>query len=110
MSIPTSQKKIDILTDEYDTALKKACGNKKYLDAMVTFMRNLFSESLKGNHALERGISTGILRVSKDSMLSGLNNLEIYTILDEEYSTHFGFSDQETQALLKKQHLSIDFE
>ena len=73
-------------------------------------MRNLFSESLKGNHALERGILTGILRVSKDNMLSGLNNLETYTILDEGYSTHFGFSDQETQALLKKQHLSIDFE
>jgi hypothetical protein len=73
-------------------------------------MRNLFSFCLKGNDSLERGLLTGILRVSKDSMLSGLNNLETYTMLDEAYSSHFGFNEEETKTLFERQGLLIDFD
>ncbi|WP_419241281.1 AAA family ATPase [Cardinium endosymbiont of Nabis limbatus] len=99
-----------MLIDEYDTPLNKAYGNKTYLNRMVKFMRNLFSNALKGNTALERGLLTGILRVSKDSMLSGLNNLETYTLLDEEYSSRFGFSEDEVSSLFKGQSLSTSME
>ncbi len=68
-------KKVYILIDEYESPLNKAYGNRDYLARLVNFMRNLFSSCLKGNDALEKGVLTGILRVSKDSMLSGLNNL-----------------------------------
>ena len=101
--------RVYILIDEYDTPLNQAYGNTTYLDALVNFMRNLFSSSLKGNNNLERGVLTGILRVSKDSMLSGLNNLETYTMLDKAYSSHFGFSDEESQILFHRQGLSVDF-
>ena len=73
-------------------------------------MRNLFSNALKGNTALEKGLLTGILRVSKDSMLSGLNNLETYTLLDEAYSSHFGFSETEVSALFKATDLNTSME
>ncbi len=99
-----------MLIDEYDTPLNKAYGNKEYLDTMVAFMRNLFSAALKDNDALARGVLTGILRVSKDSMLSGLNNLETYTLLDEEYSPHFGFSETEVAALFKEKGLDTSIE
>lgn len=102
--------KVYILIDEYDTPLNKAYGNSDYLDAMVTFMRNLFSACLKGNTTLERGVLTGILRVSKDSMLSGLNNLDSYTMLDEEYSPHFGFSEAEVSSLFEETSLSTSIE
>ena len=102
--------KVYILIDEYDTPLNKAYGNKTYLNRMVKFMRNLFSNSLKGNTILERGVLTGILRVSKDSMLSGLNNLESYTMLDEEYSVHFGFSETEVSSLFEETSLSTSME
>ncbi|CAH2559697.1 AAA family ATPase [Cardinium endosymbiont of Oedothorax gibbosus] len=102
--------KVYILIDEYDTPLNKAYGNERYLQAMVKFMRNLFSNSLKGNTTLERGVLTGILRVSKDSMLSGLNNLEVYTLLDEEYSSHFGFSEDEVSSLFKANGLNTSME
>ncbi|TSJ79812.1 MAG: ATP-binding protein (plasmid) [Candidatus Cardinium sp.] len=103
-------KKVYILIDEYDTPLNKAYGNKSYLEAMVAFMRNLFSAALKDNTTLEKGVLTGILRVSKDSMLSGLNNLETYTILDKEYSSHFGFSEDEVSFLFKANDLGTCME
>lgn len=99
--------KVYILIDEYDTPLNKAYGNQVYLNDIVAFMRNLFSAALKDNDALERGVLTGILRVSKDSMLSGLNNLKTYTLLDKGYSSHFGLSEIEVQDLFTKQNLAI---
>jgi hypothetical protein len=102
--------KVYMLIDEYDTPLNQAYGNEAYLKAMVKLMRNLFSAALKGNTTLEKGVLTGILRVSKDSMLSGLNNLETYTLLDEEYSSHFGFSEMEVSSLLKAKDLSTSME
>ncbi|TSJ81037.1 hypothetical protein FPG78_03345 [Cardinium endosymbiont of Dermatophagoides farinae] len=77
---------------------------------MVQLMRNLFSAALKGNDALERGILTGILRISKDSMLSGLNNLKTYTLLDQGYSHDFGFKEEEVAYLFKTQGLSTSME
>ena len=103
-------RKVYILIDEYDTPLNKAYGNKEYLEAMVAFMRNLFSAALKDNTTLEKGVLTGILRVSKDSMLSGLNNLETYTLLDEAYSSHFGFSEIEVSTLFKAKDLAASME
>ncbi|TSJ81441.1 MAG: ATP-binding protein [Candidatus Cardinium sp.] len=103
-------RKVYILIDEYDTPLNKAYGNKPYLGAMVAFMRNLFSDALKDNTILEKGVLTGILRVSKDSMLSGLNNLETYTILDEDYSARFGFSETEVSSLFKAKDLATSME
>ncbi len=99
--------KVYILIDEYDTPLNKAYGHDQYLKAMVGFMRNLFSAALKDNNALERGILTGILRVSKDSILSGLNNLKTYTLLDQGYSSHFGLSEIEVQDLFTKKNLAV---
>ncbi|WP_339043807.1 AAA family ATPase [Cardinium endosymbiont of Tipula unca] len=103
-------KKVYILVDEYDTPLNKAYGNKAYLKSMVQFMRNLFSASLKGNHALERGVLTGILRISKDSMLSGLNNLKTYTLLDQGYGDHFGFLEDEVSFFFKEKALTSSME
>lgn len=107
--------KVYILIDEYDTPLNQAYGNKEYLESLVKFMRNLFSSALKGNNFLERGLLTGILRVSKDSMLSGLNNLETYTLLDKEYSSYFGFSEEELKRLFhfgltKEGAIPLDFD
>ncbi len=103
-------KQVYIFIDEYDTPLNQAYEQKDYLDALVKFMRNWFSAGLKGNNALQRGVLTGILRVSKDSMLSGLNNLETYTLLDNEYSSCFGFSEAEMRALFVQQGVSVDFD
>ena len=103
-------RKVYMLIDEYDTPLNKAYGNKEYLEAMVAFMRNLFSAALKDNTALEKGVLTGILRISKDSMLSGLNNLETYTLLDEAYSSHFGFNEDEVSALFEENGLETCME
>lgn len=99
-------KKVYILIDEYDTPLNRSYGNEAYFKAMVPFMRNLFSAALKGNTILERGLLTGVLGISKDSMLSGFNNLETYTLLDEQYSAHFGFSAVEVSSLFKRTSLS----
>ncbi len=65
-------------------------------------MRNLMSAALKDDRHLDKGIMTGILRISKDSMLSGLNNLKVYTILDKKYSEYFEFTDDELDMLFKQ--------
>lgn len=100
-------KSVYILIDEYDTPLHAAYSHK-YLDAMIDFMRNLFSSALKGNPYLAKGLMTGILRISKDSMLSGLNNLEVYTLLDEAYKDHFGFNEAEVTALFNAQGMATN--
>lgn len=63
-----------------------------YYNEVVGFMRNLFSSALKDNENLEFGILTGILRIAKESLFSGLNNLVVNTILDDKYSEYFGFT------------------
>lgn len=92
-------KKVLILLDEYDTPLQEAYING-YWDQMASFIRSLLNSTFKTNPYLERGIMTGITRVSKESIFSDLNNLEIVTTTSEKYSTAFGFTEEEVfQAL-----------
>lgn len=86
--------KVIIIIDEYDTPIQQGHLNGYYED-VVNFMRNLLSASLKDNDKLELGILTGILRIAKESLFSGLNNLVVNTVLDEKYSEYFGFTAQE---------------
>ena len=90
--------KVIIIIDEYDTPIQQGYLHG-YYDSVVGFMRNLFSAALKDNENLEFGVLTGILRIAKESLFSGLNNLVVNTILDEKYSAYFGFTPQEVQEM-----------
>lgn len=83
--------KVIIIIDEYDTPIQQGHVNG-YYENVVGFMRNLLSAALKDNDNLEFGIMTGILRIAKESLFSGLNNLVVNTILDDKYSEYFGFT------------------
>lgn len=87
-----------IIIDEYDTPIQQGhiCG---FYDKVVGFMRNLFSGGLKDNPHLSFGFLTGILRVAKESIFSGLNNLKINSVLDHRYSEYFGFTQNEVQEM-----------
>ena len=92
-------KKVIILLDEYDTPMQEAYVNG-FWDELVAFTRSLFNATFKTNPWLERGIMTGITRVSKESIFSDLNNLEVVTTTSDRYATSFGFTEQEVfQAL-----------
>ncbi len=95
------QQKVIILIDEYDVPLQSAYTNG-YYDEMVDFLRNVFSSALKTNDALEKGVLTGCLRISKESIFTGLNNFNVYSIMDEQSSTRFGFTQQEVNELLNE--------
>lgn len=99
------QAKVVVLVDEYDAPIHAAYLNKFYQDA-VGFMRGLFCGVFKDNHSLERGVITGILRTAKEGIFSGLNNLDVYSILDEFYGDKFGFTQQEVATLLADYDLS----
>lgn len=83
-----------IIIDEYDTPINQGhiCG---FYDKVVIFMRNLFSGGFKDNKHLSYGFMTGILRVAKESIFSGLNNIKVNSILDNRYSSYFGFTSEE---------------
>ena len=87
-----------IIVDEYDTPIQQG-HTKDFYDQVILFMRNLFSAGLKDNKHLSFGFLTGILRVAKESIFSGLNNLTINSILDEKYSSYFGFTPDEVRAM-----------
>lgn len=91
-------RKVIIIIDEYDTPIQQGHLNG-YYDQVTGFMRNLFSAALKDNENLEFGILTGILRVAKESLFSGLNNLVVNTTLDEKYASYFGFTEEEVAAI-----------
>lgn len=92
-------KKVIILLDEYDTPMQEAYING-FWDELVVFTRSLFNATFKTNPWLERGLMTGITRVSKESIFSDLNNLEVVTTTSDRYETSFGFTEQEVfQAL-----------
>ena len=92
-----------IIIDEYDTPIQQGhiCG---FYDKVVGFMRNLFSGGLKDNPHLSFGFLTGILRVAKESIFSGLNNLKINSVLDDKYSKYFGFTVDEVQEITAYYH------
>lgn len=89
-----------IIIDEYDIPIQQGYM-KKFYDKVILFMRNLFSGGLKDNRHLSYGFMTGILRVSKESIFSGLNNLTIHSVLDNKYSTYFGFTSEEVREMVE---------
>lgn len=89
-----------IIIDEYDTLIQQGHTCNFYPE-IVNFMRNFFSGGLKDNPHLAFGFLTGILRVAKESIFSGMNNLKTYSILDDGYSSYFGFTEKEVKDMLR---------
>ena len=102
-------KKVIILIDEYDVPLDKAF-NHGYYDKMVALIRGLFGEALKTNNYLQFAVLTGCLRISKESIFTGLNNLEVNTIIDDKYDEQFGFTDSEVKKILEDYNLSLHYD
>ena len=100
------KKKVIILLDEYDTPMQEAYVNG-YWDELVSFTRSLFNATFKTNPYLERAIMTGITRVSKESIFSDLNNLQVITTTSEKYMDCFGFTEEEVFAVLDEYGLSL---
>ncbi len=90
--------RVVVIIDEYDTPIQQRYSCQ-YYDKVISFVRNLFSSVLKDNDVLEFGILTGILRVAKESLFSGLNNLVVNTIVDERYSSYFGFNNRDVSEM-----------
>lgn len=98
-----------IIIDEYDTPIQQG-HMRGFYNEVILFMRNLFSGGLKDNKHLSYGFLTGILRVAKESIFSGLNNLKINSILDNKYSEYFGFTSEEVKAMAKYYHADDKYE
>ncbi|GFI47247.1 hypothetical protein IMSAGC019_02571 [Lachnospiraceae bacterium] len=88
-----------ILIDEYDVPLDKAY-QAGYYDEMAELARNIFGQALKTNHSLYFAVLTGCLRISKESIFTGLNNFKVYTVKDVRYNEYFGFTDREVRDML----------
>lgn len=97
--------KVIVLIDEYDVPLQAAYQNN-YYEEMVEFLRSVFSSTLKTNDALEKGVMAGCLRISKESIFTGLNNFTAYSVLNNISSESFGFTELEVKQLLKAYNLS----
>ena len=91
--------KVILLIDEYDVPLAKAFANG-YYDQMVFLIRNLLEQALKTNSSLKLAVLTGCMRISKESIFTGLNNFTTFTIADVDFDEYFGFTDQEVRDLL----------
>ena len=91
-------KKPVIIIDEYDTPIQEGYINSYYSEA-ISFIRNFFSTALKDNQYLAFSVLTGILRIAKESIFSGLNNIRVYSVLDKKYSDYFGFTGEEVKAI-----------
>lgn len=101
--------KVIILIDEYDVPLAKA-QQKGYYDQMVMLIRNIFEHALKSNNSLYFAVLTGCLRVSKESIFTGLNNMKIFSITNVKCDEYFGFTDYEVKELLKYYDLSEHYD
>lgn len=99
------QQRVIVLIDEYDTPSHSAYVHG-YYDDMIEFMRNFFSAALKTNPYLHKAVLTGVLRISKESIFTDLNNVVVYSILSNKYSEYFGFTEVEVKELLSKANLS----
>lgn len=97
--------KVILLIDEYDVPLDRAF-QAGYYDKMVSLLRNLFGNALKTNDSLQFAVLTGCLRISKESIFTGLNNLKTHTVTDPRYDEYFGFTDEEVAEMLKYYELS----
>jgi len=98
-----------LLIDEYDTPIQAGYVHG-YYDDIIEIMRSLFGAGLKSNPYLYRAMLTGILRISKESLFSGLNNLKVYSILNPKYSQYFGFTEDEVNTLYSQAGLGSDLE
>lgn len=98
-------RKVILLIDEYDVPLDKSF-QMGYYDEMVSLMRNLFSNALKTNEYLNFAVLTGCLRISKESIFTGLNNLKVHTITDTRYDEYFGFTEKDVEEILEFYGLS----
>jgi len=94
-----------LLVDEYDSPIIAGFLHG-YYDQIITLMRGWLGNALKTNDDLERAVITGILRIAKESLFSGVNNLRVYTILNSTYSEYFGFTEFEVQELLEKAQMT----
>lgn len=102
-------RKAIILIDEYDVPLAKASG-QGYYDEMVLLIRNMFEQALKTNEGLHFAVLTGCLRVSKESIFTGLNNPNVFSITDPECDSYFGFTDVEVKEMLEYYGLSEKYD
>ena len=98
-------KKVIVLIDEYDVPLLSAYENRYYNEA-INFFKGFYGSALKTNEYLQRGVLTGIVRVAQAGIFSDLNNIENYTILNKEYSQHFGLLEEEVERALKDYEIS----
>ncbi len=92
--------RVVILLDEYDSPVHAGYA-KGYYDEVIAFFRDFLSSGLKDNPYVFKGVLTGILRVAKESLFSGLNNIDVFGILRPEYAAYFGFTEREVQALVE---------
>ncbi|MBS0627413.1 MAG: AAA family ATPase, partial [Verrucomicrobia bacterium] len=99
-------KRVIVLIDEYDAPIHAAYLHG-YFDEMIDFMRNFFGASLKDNAKLEKAIITGILRISKENIFSGFNNVTTYSLLNKTFGDKFGFLEKEVEELLKGKDLFL---
>ena len=102
-------KKVVILIDEYDVPLDKAFQNG-YYNEMVSLIRGLFGQALKTNEFLQFAVLTGCLRISKESIFTGLNNFKVMSITDSRFDEQFGFTDSEVKKLLSDYGMDSHFE
>ena len=100
-------KKVIIIVDEYDAAMHKMYGNDNFNKCMDLF-RGMYEYAFKGNSSLHKGLLTGILQVAKEGIFSGLNNVKVYTVLDNRFSEHFGFIEEEIRSLIEEIGLSFE--
>jgi len=100
--------KVVILIDEYDTPIQ--ASYKKFYETAISFLRNLLSGAFKDNSFLYKGVITGILRVSKESIFTGLNNITVHSVLNDEFSDKFGFTETETKQILIDFNVPTDYE
>ena len=101
--------KVVLLIDEYDVPLAKAFENG-YYDQMIFLIRSLLEQALKTNDSLKFAVMTGCMRISKESIFTGLNNLKVLSITDERYDEYFGFTDDEVRDMLHYYELDSDYE
>ena len=97
--------KVILLIDEYDVPLAKAF-ERGYYDQMVLFIRNMFEYALKTNESLKFAVLTGCMRISKESIFTGLNNLKVLSVAEVQFDEAFGFTDKEVRELLEYYELS----
>ncbi len=97
-------KRVVVLIDEYDTPIQSGYLHGYYSE-VINFFRGFFGAGLKDNEDIFKAVLTGILRVAKENLFSGLNNLSIYSMLDKEYGAYFGFTEAEVSHLLKQAEL-----